>query len=172
MSRILAAKLTPGMKLARPVLNESGFVMIGEDAELTEMLIEKIQGMGVDSVYVHGASKVRPPKEEVLAALDERFRNVEAMPNMGLLKKVIADHIEGLYEEHGSSESLKDRIENVRTLATIPTVANRLMELVADPAVSVTEISRFISSDPVLTTKYPENGQFPRIRFSRKDLFG
>ncbi len=50
-------------------------------------------------------------------------------------------------------KSLKDRIENVRTLATIPTVANRLMELVADPAVSVTEISRFISSDPVLTTK-------------------
>jgi putative nucleotidyltransferase with HDIG domain len=49
--------------------------------------------------------------------------------------------------------SLKDRIENVRTLATIPTVANRLMELVADPGVSVTEISRFISGDPVLTTK-------------------
>jgi len=105
MSRILAASLTPGMKLARPVLNESGFVMIGEDVELTEMLIEKIQAMGVDSVYIHGASKVRPPKEEVLAALDDRFRNVEAMPNMGLLKKVIADHIEGLYEEHGSSDS-------------------------------------------------------------------
>lgn len=105
MSRISVTKLTPGMKLARPVLNESGFVMIGEDAELTDVLIEKIQGMGLDSVYIQGSSKDRPPKEEVLAGLDERFRNVEAKPHMGLLKKVIADHIEGLYEEHGPSDS-------------------------------------------------------------------
>ena len=104
MSRVLVTKLTPGMRLARPVLNESGFVMIGEDVELTDGLIEKIQGMGVDSVYVHGSSKVRVPKEEVLAGLDERFRNVEAKPHMGLLKKVIADHIESLYEESGSSD--------------------------------------------------------------------
>ena len=105
MSRILATKLTPGMKLARPVLNESGFVMIGEGVELNQVLIEKIQGMGVDSVYILGASKARPPKEEVLAGLDARFRNVEATPHMNQLKKVIADHIEGLYEEHGSSDS-------------------------------------------------------------------
>jgi len=105
MSRVLATKLTPGMKLARPVLNESGFVMIGEDVELTDVLIAKIQGMGVDSVYVHGSSTVRAPKEEVLAGLDERFRNVEAKPHMGLLKKVISDHIEGLYEESGPSDS-------------------------------------------------------------------
>ena len=91
----------------------------------------------MDSVYVHGASKGLPPREEALAALDGRFRKVEAMPNMGLLKKVIADHIEGLYEEHGSSDS-QNRIESVNTLATIPTVANRLMELVSDPSVSVT----------------------------------
>jgi len=105
MSRVLVTKLTPGMRLSRPVLNESGFVMIGEDVELTDVLIAKIQGMGVDSVYVHGSSKVRVPKEEVLAGLDERFRNVEAKPHMGLLKKVIADHIEGLYEEPGPSDS-------------------------------------------------------------------
>jgi len=105
MSRILATKLTPGMKLARPVLNDGGFVMIGEDVELTDVLIEKIQGMGVDSVYIHGSSKVRVPKEEVLAGLDERFSNVEAKPHMGMLKKVIADHIEGLYEEPGPSDS-------------------------------------------------------------------
>ena len=105
MSRVLVAKLTPGMKLARPVLNESGFVMIGEEVELTDVLIEKIQSMGVDSVYVHGSSKARLPKEEVLAGLDERFRNVEDKPHMGMLKKVIAGHIEGLYEELGPSDS-------------------------------------------------------------------
>jgi hypothetical protein len=105
MSRVLATKLTPGMKLARPVLNESGLVMIGGDVELTDLLIEKIQGMAVDSVYIQGSLTVRAPKEEVLAGLDERFRNVEAKPHMGMLKKVIADHIEGLYEEPGPSDS-------------------------------------------------------------------
>jgi putative nucleotidyltransferase with HDIG domain len=49
--------------------------------------------------------------------------------------------------------TLKDRIEGVRTLATIPSVAKRLLELVSKPNVSLTEISRFISSDPALTTK-------------------
>jgi putative nucleotidyltransferase with HDIG domain len=51
------------------------------------------------------------------------------------------------------SKTLRDRIESVQTLATIPTVAARLLELVSDPAVSLTEISRFILSDPVLATK-------------------
>ena len=50
-------------------------------------------------------------------------------------------------------KSLKSRIEGVNTLATIPTVANQLMELVTDATVSLTEISRFISGDPVLATK-------------------
>jgi hypothetical protein len=105
MSRVTPTKLVPGMKLARPVLNESGLAMIGEDVELTEILVKKILDMGVDYVHIHGTSGVLPPKEEMLAGLDKRFQKVEAMPHMGLLKKVIADHIEGLYEGHGSEES-------------------------------------------------------------------
>ncbi len=50
-------------------------------------------------------------------------------------------------------KTLKDRIESVHALATIPSVATRLIELVSDPTVSLTEISRFISGDPVLATK-------------------
>jgi len=50
-------------------------------------------------------------------------------------------------------KTLKSRIESVNTLATIPTVAKRLLELVSDPAVSLTDISNFISSDPVLASK-------------------
>ncbi|MGD0231611.1 MAG: HDOD domain-containing protein [Syntrophorhabdales bacterium] len=50
-------------------------------------------------------------------------------------------------------KTLKDRIETVQTLATIPAVASRLLELVADPTVSLAEISRFVSHDPVLATK-------------------
>ncbi len=50
-------------------------------------------------------------------------------------------------------KTLKDRIETVKSLATIPAVAKRVLELVGDPSVSLGEISRFISQDPSLTSK-------------------
>lgn len=104
MSRISEKNLTPGMKLTRPVLNKGGLVMIGENTELTEGLIEKIREMDVGSVYVHGTSRELPPRDELLAQLDKRFSKVEEMPYMGTLKKVISEHIESLYEDHGSED--------------------------------------------------------------------
>jgi putative nucleotidyltransferase with HDIG domain len=58
-----------------------------------------------------------------------------------------------VYTRNMDLKTLRARIEGVQTLATIPAVAKKLLELVSDPAVSLTEISRFISSDPVLATK-------------------
>jgi putative nucleotidyltransferase with HDIG domain len=49
--------------------------------------------------------------------------------------------------------ALKNRIETIQTLATIPGVAKRLLEIVGKPAVSLGEISDFISHDPVLAAK-------------------
>ncbi len=105
MTRVPAKKLVPGMRLARPVLNKNGLVMIAEDQDLTGALIEKIQDMDTEAVYVHGAAKELPPREEALAQLDRRFSKVEALPHMALLKGLIAEHIRSLYEEHGSEGS-------------------------------------------------------------------
>jgi putative nucleotidyltransferase with HDIG domain len=49
--------------------------------------------------------------------------------------------------------TLKSKIEGLQTLATIPAVAKRILELVGNPTVSLGEISRFISHDPVLTSR-------------------
>jgi hypothetical protein len=102
MARILVKNLTPGMKLERPVLNKNGMVMLGQDTELTSSLIDKIRNMEVSSVYVQGGARNLPPKQEFLGQLYDRFRNVENMPHMGVLKKLLIEHIEGLYEDHGS----------------------------------------------------------------------
>jgi hypothetical protein len=104
MSRVSVKDLAPGMKLARPVVNKGGLVMIGEETELTNSLIDKIQRLDVASVYVHGASKSLPPRDELMADLDRRFRRVEAEPYMALLKGTISAHIESLYEEHGPKD--------------------------------------------------------------------
>ncbi len=50
-------------------------------------------------------------------------------------------------------KTLKNRIESIQTLATIPAVAKHVLELLGDPTVSLGEISRFISQDPVLTSR-------------------
>ncbi len=93
-------KLTPGMRLARPVVNSNGTVILGEETELTHGLIRKIEEMHITAVSVQGPDRNLPPREQILADLDKRFRDVEAMPHMGLLKRVLADHLGALYEEH------------------------------------------------------------------------
>jgi len=105
VSIISSRKLVPGMRLTSPVLNESGLVMIGEKTELTDNHIRKIQEMGVDTVQVEAMSRDLPPREEMLAQLDKRFSKVEAAPHMDALKRLIAEHIEGLYGEDRPEDS-------------------------------------------------------------------
>jgi len=54
--------------------------------------------MDVDGVYIKGLSKPERPMEEVLLELNKRFEKVEQEPYMDMLKKVLKEHIEGLYE--------------------------------------------------------------------------
>jgi hypothetical protein len=98
MPKIPVEQLKPGMKLARPLLNASGMVLMAEGTELTEARISKIENMGVDSVYIDGPSKPARPKEELLVSLDRRFAKVEGKPNMALIKKAVKEHIEAMYE--------------------------------------------------------------------------
>jgi hypothetical protein len=90
--------LEPGMRLAKPVLNESGMVLLSEETELTDATIEKLKSMNVDGVYVKGMSKPDRPMEEMLLELDKRFEKTVSERYMGMLKKVFRKHIEGLYE--------------------------------------------------------------------------
>ncbi len=97
MPKIPVEQLRPGMKLARPLENTSGMVLMAEGTELTEARISKIENMGVDSVYIDGPSQPARPKEELLAALEERFRKAENSPPMAVIKKAVKEHIEAMY---------------------------------------------------------------------------
>jgi hypothetical protein len=98
LSKTPVDQLEPGMRLTRQVLNENGMVLLSEDTELTEATIQKLKNMNIDGVYVKGLSKPARPKEEVLVELYKRFEKVEHEPYMDMLKKVLKEHIEGLYE--------------------------------------------------------------------------
>lgn len=97
MPRITLDKLQPGMKLAKPVMNQSGLVVLAEDTELTTTLIEKIHDMEIVGVFIKGMTQPDIPKEEMLTDLDRRFKNVENEPYMDVIKQVLREHIEELY---------------------------------------------------------------------------
>jgi hypothetical protein len=98
MPKIPVAKLEPGMKLAKPVTAKNGMVMLGEGTELSETWIERIRDMDIASIFVEGPPVQAVPKEEALASLEARFAKVDGKPYMNVIKKVIKEHIEGLYE--------------------------------------------------------------------------
>lgn len=98
MPKVNADKLEPGMKLTKPVLNKAGMVLLGEGTELTETWVRRIQDMDIANIHVDGPELEKVPKEELLAELDRRFKNVESKPYMGQLKRALQQHIESLYE--------------------------------------------------------------------------
>ncbi len=97
MPRIPIDMITPGMCLAEPVTNENGLVLINEGTELTETIIEKLKNMNLQSLRIKGESGPSNTKEEMLAALDERFKRVKSKPLMITIKNIIKEHIEELY---------------------------------------------------------------------------
>jgi len=97
MPRIPVDKLEPGMKLKKPVMRGS-MVLLGEGTELNDNWIQKIKDMEIGSVYIDGPSQMSVPKDEMMAQLDKRFRNVADKPYMSVIKKLVQEHIEDLYE--------------------------------------------------------------------------
>lgn len=97
MPKIPVDKLEPGMKLAKPVVAKNGMVMLGEGTELTEKWIERIQDMEIVSIYIDGPPIQTISREEALAKLEARFALVEGKPFMNAIKKLVQEHIEGLY---------------------------------------------------------------------------
>lgn len=96
MPKILVEDLKPGMKLAKPLLR-GNMVLLGEGTVLNETWIARMGDMGIDGIFVEGPSEQPILKEEAIHQLDERFRNVLNKPYMERIKKMVKEHIEGLY---------------------------------------------------------------------------
>ena len=100
MPKMPVSKLKPGMKLAKPVTAKNGMVMLGEGTELTDKWIERIQDMDIANIFVEGPPIQTIPRGEALDNLNERFAHVDDKPYMNVIKKIVKQHIEGLYEQH------------------------------------------------------------------------
>ncbi len=105
---ILAA---PGMTLAKAVMrpdSESRMPICGAGTALTELLIERLDQMGIASVLVEGHPVLiegeKTPEAEI-KALDHRFRQVCEDPLMIRLKEIYKDRLIRLSEEWHANEA-------------------------------------------------------------------
>ena len=96
MRKVTIDKLEPGMILAKPLLRGT-MVILGEGTQLTGTWISRIGDMEIDHLFIERHPEQAIPKEEALAQLDVRFKHVQDLPYMSSLKKIVKEHIEGLY---------------------------------------------------------------------------
>ena len=96
MKKVLIEKLKPGAKLAKPVVNDAGMILIGEGTVLSDTHINRLQNMSIGSVFVEGTAGPAKTREEVIAELDARFRKTENEPYMATLKRIMKEVIEGM----------------------------------------------------------------------------
>ena len=98
MPKITLSRAQPGQKLTRPIVTSTGVVMVQAGAELTATLIERLRGMGIDTVVVGSdgeAAQARRPLPELLDELEQRFRGHEQDPWMMQLKDIVARQLAG-----------------------------------------------------------------------------
>jgi hypothetical protein len=96
MPKVPVEKLEAGMILVKPLVR-GNMVVLGEGTVLTDRWIERITDMAIDHVFIDGPSEQSIPKQEALAQIDGRFRNTEDKPYMKEIKKILKEHVEGLY---------------------------------------------------------------------------
>ena len=70
-------------------------IMIGENTELTDSLISRMERMNIESVSVIAEAAEGKSQEELLAELDARFRKTINEPGMSQLKTLFEEQIKG-----------------------------------------------------------------------------
>ena len=97
MLKMSVESVGPGAMLAKPILNETGTILIAAGVEVTESLKEKLAGMGITEVFIAGKRTPDIPMEELVAKIDLSFSKTEEDPRMATMKRALLAHIEELY---------------------------------------------------------------------------
>jgi hypothetical protein len=92
MKRVVVYELLPDMVLARPVTNANGLPIVAAGTILNAALIERLQELGLPSVYIEGDALDSGGKTlaELEAELDHRFRHVAHDPIQQLILRTLS----------------------------------------------------------------------------------
>ncbi|MGE4291307.1 MAG: hypothetical protein AB7E32_03755 [Desulfovibrio sp.] len=97
MQKIPLKLARPGMVLARPVVRENGITIVAEGFELTDSLIQRLEGMKIERIVVKGNAVSMEGGgttafDERLGRLDHLFRAYEKDQWMRKVKAFLANY--------------------------------------------------------------------------------
>ncbi len=103
MQKIALKVAAPGMKLAKPVVNDRGMTLCGAGTVLSQDTIDRLSGMDVKRISVEGhpidtGQEVKSLSQQ-LEELNARFRRVEADPLMKKIKNTYSKILKEQAEE-------------------------------------------------------------------------
>lgn len=93
MQKIPLSLAKAGMKLAKPITKANGMPIIAAGVELSDSLISRLDGMGIDKIFVVGdaVAASQNPSERV-TRLDHLFRRLEADPFQNKVKRYLREY--------------------------------------------------------------------------------
>lgn len=93
MQKIPLSLAKPGMKLAKPVTKANGMPIIAAGVELSESLIARLDGMGIDRVFVVGdaVAASQNPSERV-TRLEHLYRRLADDAFQGKVKRYLREY--------------------------------------------------------------------------------
>jgi len=97
MLKMSVESVGPGAVLAKPIVNDTGIILIAAGVEITGSLKEKLASMGITEVFIAGKKAPDIPKEEFIANVDLSFSKTGEDPRMAAIKRALLAHIEELY---------------------------------------------------------------------------
>ena len=97
MLKMSVESVGPGAVLAKPIVNDTGIILIAAGVEVTGSLKEKLASMGVTEIFIAGKRVPDIPKEEFLAKIQVSFSKTEEDPRMAAMKGALLAHVEELY---------------------------------------------------------------------------
>ena len=97
MLKMPVESVGPGAVLAKPIVNDTGIILIAAGVEVTGSLKEKLAGMGITEVFIAGKRVPDIPMEEFVAKVNLSFSKTEEDPRMAAMKSTLLAHIEELY---------------------------------------------------------------------------
>ena len=108
MQKIPLKLAVPGMKLAKPVMNDRGMILCGPGTELTEQTIARLSEMDVKRIAVEGRPIDTGREEKSLSRqledLDVHFRRVDGDPLMKKIKNAFGDALKERAEQESAEQ--------------------------------------------------------------------
>lgn len=98
MQKIPLNLVKPGMVLDKPILRDTGQILVAQGTEISESLLSRLENMGISSVTVHGnpveMEGVTPPKtyQQRIDELDHLFRRYKDDKWMSKMKSFIRSY--------------------------------------------------------------------------------